>query len=152
MTFKKRNPNDKILDNSYNQGTIDDINNAPIEISTSYKNSYLHNEYNSQDSYRLTEMSDKMVELLSQSQEYSNYLDVEKNSKLNLTEVCYYLLSSFDDTDYSFAEKFSCLCDVLDIKDVEIFNSLPLYYKAIATTEAAEYSSVIRNQNRYRLF
>lgn len=153
MYQKGRNRGDKIFDNSYNQGTIDDISNDPIIVDTEYKNTYLHNEYHSFDRFRLEVLSKEMYEMLKTSEEYAFLVERKnKNIKNRLPEITHFLLSAFDETDYAFSEKFYALCDVLTVGENIIYDSLPPVYKAMAVEEASKLSSIIRNKNRFQIF
>lgn len=148
-----RKRNDKIFDNSYNQGVTDEIYNEPILINTEYKNTYLINEFNSFNVYRLKEISEKMMTLLSVSEEFKPFLDNKsKNIRNRVKDVCEYLLNEFEDTDYTFAEKFYCLCEVLKEKEDFIYTNLPFFYKDKAVKEIFETFPYLKEKKKFNLF
>lgn len=150
---KGRFRGDKIFDNSYNQGTVEDMSNDPIVIDTEYKNTYLDAEYNMYDNYRIVELSNLMYDMLEKSEEFSFVIEPKnKNIKNKIPEISHFLLSAFNDTDYSFSEKFSCLCEVLNVREDLVYIALPMIYKSMAIEEASRISSVIRNKQKYRIF
>ncbi len=148
---------DKIFDNSYNAGTIDTFYNEPIVLNEFYRKSYLYGEYNSDDNHR----HQKMLEDLYDKIQESEYKDIfndkgilkKKILKSSITELLEFLLPILDEhIDYSFAEKFSALCDILDIKESIIYEHLPISYKDLALDELSGYTKLENRQINTRLF
>ncbi len=143
-----RKRNDKIFDNNYNQGITDEIYNEPITVDTEYKNTYLENENRAFDMYRLKELSESMLELIANSEEFKHFIkDKSKNLKNRIQEVSFFVLKNYDGTDYSFSEKFSCLCDVLKIKEELVYAELPVVYKDQAINEIFEIYPSLKEKN-----
>jgi len=154
VTKKKH---DKIFDNSYNAGTLDEFYNTPIVLNESYRKSYLYNEYNSEDNHRHTQL----LEYLYDEIQKSEYKDIfndrgvlkKKILKRSINEMLNFLLPLLDvQEDYTFAEKFMAISNILDVKDSIIWEHLPISYKDKALEELSNYTQIKNKQKTTRLF
>lgn len=148
---------DKIFDNSYNAGTLDDIYDTPIILNESYKKSYLFKEYNSEDDHRHSQLLDYLYEQLQNSEYKDVFNDAgaskKRTLKNSISELLSFILPLLDDKlEYTFAEKFKAISDVLDIKDSTIWEHLPIAYKDIALQELSNYTQIRNRQQTTRLF
>ncbi len=148
---------DKIFDNSYNAGTLDDIYDTPIVLNESYKKSYLFKEYNVDEDHRHTKLLDYLYDQLQDSEYKDMFNDAGASKKRilknSISELLSFILPLLDDKlEYTFAEKFKAISDVLDIKDSTIWEHLPIAYKDIALQELSNYTQIKNRQQTTRLF
>lgn len=149
---KGRKRGDKIFDNSYNTGALDNIDDSDIEIDPYYRKKYLDSEYNMETTYRLEELSDIVYNLVKDNDRFAFILQKKKIIKKIVSEVLQYLLEHLDELeDYKFSEKFFVICNVLDLKAKVVYDNLPIMYRDIALDETMEYINVI-NQNKKTSF
>lgn len=142
---------DKVFDNNFNEGTLDNFNNQPIEIDMSYKNTYLHAENDMYNSHHLSELSEMVYSIIDKS-EYSHILTQKKIVKKYIGGLLETIFDNLKVEGYTFAEKFYVICEVIDLKESVIFENLPVSYKEEAIQESAKYSSHIRDKEKYKLF
>lgn len=142
---------DKIFDNNFNEGTLENFSTQAIEIDVSYKNTYLHAETDMYNSHHLSELSDKVYEIIENS-EYAHILKNKKVIKKFIGGLLETIFENLKVDGYTFAEKFYIICEVIDIKESIIFENLPPIYKEEAIIESSKYSSLVRDKEKYKLF
>lgn len=144
---------DKIFDNSFNEGTLDVASDAPIQIDGFYKANYLQGEYDPEKFMRLEKLIEYVHELIENNEDFSGILKNKKIIKRLVPNILEFLLEKLDEeTEFSFTEKFFAICEILDIRESIIYESLPPYYKQVALKEISGYTSLKKQENTTRLF
>lgn len=148
MFGKGRKKGDKVFDNAYNQGTLENINDSDIEIDAYYRKKYLESEYNMGSSYRLEDLSAIVYDLIKANERFAFILKDKKIIKKIVSEVLQYLLEELDGVeDYTFADKFFVICNVLDLKGNVVYENLPIMYQDIALEETMNYMNVLNKSS-----
>lgn len=136
---------DKIFDNDYNSGSLNKINDDNIQLDVVYKNTYLTKEYEMQSEYRLDILDDIVYQVIKDNG-YEAILTGKKNIKKIIPDLLDIIFKKIDPIeDYTFAEKFSSICQVLDLKGNVVYDNLSVHYKQIALKESEKYTNI---QNR----
>lgn len=151
MTERKRDQ-DKVFDNNYNTGNLDNFSTEEIVLSETYRRTFLKQEYDSDTNHRLKELSEELYTFIKKSV-FEKILDDKKLVKRAVPEILEYLLPFLDKkTSFTFAEKFYVICDLLNIKENIIYENLPVEYQDIALREIKEYSKLEKRTDSTRLF
>lgn len=150
--YTQHRQTDKVFDNSYNTGDLDNFSTEPIVLNENYKRTFLKQEYDSDTMHRLTILSEELYSFI-QGSRFEPVLSNIKILKNIIPEILEYILPFLEEkTDYSFAEKFYVVCELIDVKESLIYNQLPTSYKDQALKEINEYSNVENKQKNNRLF
>lgn len=151
MEDRKRDQ-DKVFDNNYNTGNLNDFSTENIILNESYRTTFLKQEYDSDTDHRLKELSKELYNYIEKSI-FEKILDNKKLIKRAVPEILEYLLPYLDEkTMYTFAEKFYVICSLLNIKESIIYENLPIEYRDIALKEIQEYSKLLDKKDSMRLF
>lgn len=133
---------DKIFNNDYNSGSLNKINDDTIKINTMFKNTYLNKEYDMESEYRIDILNDVIYDII-KSNGYELILTGKKNIKKIIPELLNIIFKQIDGMDdYTFAEKFSSICHVLDLNGNIVYDNLSVYYKQIALKESEKYTNI----------
>lgn len=144
--------NDKIFNNKYNTGEMDNFSTETIELDTKYKKTFLEEEYNSETVFRMNNLALKLVEVIENSNLAENY----KSGKISKNDLSLYVDLLFpyieEERTYSAGEKFLCLCEVLDVKENVLFEILPISYRDMCIDEISTYRDIESKYQTVRLF
>jgi len=144
---------DKIFGNSFNEGTLNTVSDAPIQIDSFYKVNYLEGEYEPEKFIRLEQLIKHVYDLIEGNPDFTGILKNKKIIKRMVPDILEFLLNElYEETEFSFTEKFYAICEILDIRESIIYEALPSYYKQIALTEISGYTSLKKQENTMRLF
>jgi hypothetical protein len=152
MAARKRD-RDKVFDNNYNTGNLDDFSTEEIVLNEKYKKTFLNQEYNSDVDHRIKKLSAELYKYVEGSP-FEKILTNKKLIKRAVPEVLEYILPFLDEyTTYTFAERFFVICDLLnDVKETVIYENLPVDYKDTALKEIKDYSKLKKREDSTRLF
>lgn len=144
---------DKITNNSFNAGTVESTAIEPIALSEYYKRTYFKKEYAPQESYQIDKLVDIIIEILKETR-YYDMLSEQKDIKNNISNILELILLQLEQYDnFTFIEKFYCLCEVLPINEQFIYKMLPFKYKNIALKELDEnYIKIEKKYESMKLF
>lgn len=144
---------DKIFDNSFNEGTLNKVSDAQIQVDSFYKASYLQGEYDPEKFIQLEKLVEHVHKLIEDSEDFKGILKNKKIIKKLVPEILEYLLVELDkETQFTFTEKFYSICEILDIRESIIYEALPPYYKQVALKEISSYTSIKKHEDITRLF
>jgi hypothetical protein len=143
---------DKVFDNSYNTGELENISTESITLSETYKRTFLREEYESDSVHRIKNLSHDLYEYMKGSK-FEPLLDNVKIIKGIIPEILQFVLPFLKEQEqYSFAEKFYVLCELLDVKEKLIYDELPTSFKDEALKEIGEYDNIQNKQDKRKLF
>lgn len=144
--------NDKIFNNKYNTGEMDNASTETIVLDAKYKKTFLEEEYNSETVFRMNSLSLKLIDVIENSNLAQNY----KSGKISKNDLSHYVNLLFpyieEEKTYSAGEKFLCLCDVLDVKENVLFEILPISYRDICIDEISTYRDITSKYQTIKLF
>ena len=144
-----RKRGDKIFDNKYNTGSLGKVSDEEIKIDSYYQKKYLDSEYNMENNYKLVDLTDKVYDLIEKNDRFSFILKEKKVIKKIVPDMLVYILTELEEYDeFRFSEKFFVICNVLDIKETIVYDSLPIQYRDIAIQETMEYVDVVKRSQK----
>lgn len=144
---------DKIFNNAFNEGTLKDVSDAPIKLDSFYKESYLQGEYAPEKFIQLEKLIKQVHDLIENNDDFKGILKNKKIIKRLIPDILEFLLDILDkESQFSFAEKFFAICEILDVRESIVYEALPPYYKQVALKEISNYTSIEKKENKTRLF
>ena len=150
---KRRNPDDKIFDNSYKQGTINhDIFTKDIQVNKYYEIKFLENQKNSFDNYldiKLAEIIHEIWNNLCWSNIFKNKRHIPKNK---LLDIYHDIKINFKEDLYSNDVIFCAIAEFLSIQYSALYEMISTNYKQEILIELKKkYPHFFKNQN-FNLF
>lgn len=126
----KRNNNDKILDNSYNLGTIEFEHFGNFALDDSYKSN--QSDY---DKFRDEKLYELLNDIITNSK-WNKYKDKKfKISKYDYSEYFEFMRTRFNDTTYSEIEIFIKIIELVSTDYKQFYDMIPNNYKIILLKE-----------------
>lgn len=127
--FKRRNANDKIMDNKYNRGEIDYMEYSDPKIDESFRMGRLNESYDSYDHYRMMKLNEQILDIYSGTIWDKSYDKNKRIPKQELSEVYFYIKDKLTDTTYTNAEIFITIAQFLDVNMNILYNMVGPAYK-----------------------
>lgn len=146
MFRKGRKRGDKVFDNSYNEGTLNNFNDNEIVIDEYYRKKYLDREFNMENNFRIDELSEIIYGIIKNSN-FSYILKDKKIIKKIVPELLIFVLAKLEEKEskhFTLTEKFFVMCNVLDLKENVVYDNLPEMYKNMALDEIKTYTNIKR--------
>jgi len=142
-----RRPGDKILDNSYNSGTIEFENYNNFAIDPAFKDTI--DDYSKYHNYKLYEILNNIIE----NSKWKEYKTTNKKiSKFDISEYFEYMRSNFKETIYSEIEIFITMADIVNVNYKLFYDMIPNQYKAILLKELDKNYNIFKNIKSTKLF
>lgn len=128
-----RDPNDKILDNSYSAGNVEYVELKTPAVESNFARDNLQESYSSEEYIHRQKLVEGLYSLMLESP-YAKYLDIEdrkKAPKSDLGEIYNYLKTNFVGlVEYTCVEFIIAVIEVLDVSYENMFQNLFTMHKA----------------------
>jgi hypothetical protein len=142
-----RRPGDKILDNSYNLGTVEFESYENFVIDPTFKDTV--DDYTKYHDYKLYEILDNIIE----NSKWKEYKTINKKiSKFDISEYFEYMRSNFKETTYSEIEIFITIADIVNINYKLFYDMIPNQYKTILLKELDKNYDIFKDIKSTKLF
>lgn len=145
---KRRNPNDKILDNAYNKGDLD-FSNLGVPTAD-YTSKLLPTTYNYED-FRQNELYEELYSIYEKSSFYTKNKD-KKFLKKDLLDIFICLSKPLLAKGYSYIEVFTSIAEFLRVDYKLLYQTIPNTIKTPILQECGEKFSHIQLISSKKLF
>lgn len=150
--FKKRRPDDKILDNKYNKGEVEYEEFTEPKIDPSFRLGRLNESYDSYDHYRMIDMNNFILGVYKDTIWYKSY-DINKRiPKQELSEIYHFIKEQITDTSFTNTEIFIIIAQFLDVNMSILYKMIGLAYKCELIDELKKYKPKLIEDNIAPLF
>jgi hypothetical protein len=142
-----RRPGDKILDNSYNSGTVEFESYNNFAIDPIFKDTT--DDYTKYHNYKLYEILNDIIE----NSKWKEYKTINKKiSKFDISEYFEYMRSNFKETIYSEIEIFITMADIVNVNYKLFYDMIPNQYKTILLKELDKNYDIFKDIKSTKLF
>lgn len=126
---KRRNPNDKILDSAYKQGTIEYQHLNNVAVDRRYEVSFMDSERDSYGYYLDVKLSKYIDSVWTNTAWSKVFKNKQRIAKDNLSQIFCEIRNSVEDKTYGDAEIFCAIAEFLSVPYETLYNMIPTKYK-----------------------
>lgn len=149
---RNRNKNDKVFDNSYNQGTIDFQVYEPAQILSQFEMQQLSPYYEAFDYYRIESLIDIIHAIWNNTERINVFGEIKKIKKQHLSEIYTYFLTHFPDSTYTNCEIFITIADFFGISYKTLYEMILPVYKINILKEIDDKYNILNKNLTVSLF
>lgn len=150
----KRRPNDKILDNKYNSGSLEyEIFNArDFRVNTEFAESNMQSELDNEKYNRHAKILSEIEGIVKESKFNVSGNTKKKIPKSQLSSAFIYIHEHLKSDNYTNVEIIIGICEYLGCNYTAMYSELPVPFKEKILNELNEDYHIIKDNNKHKLF